>query len=474
MSVSTTTKTKAPPEFRWDVFVSFSHTDREWVETVLVDRLEAAGLDVCVDYNGFEGGHSSLQNVERAIGASRNFVAVLSPAWIQSEWTQFEWNLLATTHIEDKTRKLIPLMYEACEPRLSVSALSYRDFQDSERSRAAWPLLLRDLGADDRRIRELSERGLVALLELRDAPIVADAVARSKGALRIVSDKIEEFGLLKQLHEYLQQLEYPFDMLVQTLKRARHDPTAWDEAVLVEVDFGLAVTRTLEIANTGRYSASHLGWGERLLAASEEIQLAVMDRDLERTGAAARRVEQVLGSEPSRLNGILVATARHLPFKSFADVIHGAVAGLSLGREGNQQLDNFNCGIAAVNDLNSSLDSRLNLHDHLQAIHDSVHPVDVVLLKELQDLEYHWRIQGRLLDHLREAGVKQLPEHLFAIRDRLETEVKNGNLQEARRRFLEYRLKTRRALHDADQDLLSLCQELSTLGKRIIELLGSK
>ena len=36
-------------EYRYDVFISYSHADKAWVHGELLPRLEEAGLKVCID-----------------------------------------------------------------------------------------------------------------------------------------------------------------------------------------------------------------------------------------------------------------------------------------------------------------------------------------------------------------------------------------------------------------------------------------
>ena len=40
-------------EYRYDVFISYSHADEAWIEKTLLPRLEGAGLKVCIDYRDF-------------------------------------------------------------------------------------------------------------------------------------------------------------------------------------------------------------------------------------------------------------------------------------------------------------------------------------------------------------------------------------------------------------------------------------
>jgi hypothetical protein len=43
----------ADKEFKYDVFISYSHKDEEWVRNILLPTLEKQGLKVCVDYRDF-------------------------------------------------------------------------------------------------------------------------------------------------------------------------------------------------------------------------------------------------------------------------------------------------------------------------------------------------------------------------------------------------------------------------------------
>ena len=62
----------------------------------LLPRLKAAGLRVCIDAESFDIGVPSLVNMERAVADSRYVLLVLTPAWVASEWTEFEGLLTQT------------------------------------------------------------------------------------------------------------------------------------------------------------------------------------------------------------------------------------------------------------------------------------------------------------------------------------------------------------------------------------------
>src|SRR5689334_17893628 len=113
--------------FRYDVFISYSPTDRDWAEDWLRPRLENAGLQVCTD-DDFEPGVPKLINIERATGNSRQALLVLSPAWVESEWSEFAALLSQTFDPAARQRRLVPLMLQPCQVPPRISMLTSIDF----------------------------------------------------------------------------------------------------------------------------------------------------------------------------------------------------------------------------------------------------------------------------------------------------------------------------------------------------------
>ena len=118
--------------FLYDVFISYSHRDGAWVRDWLLPRLEAAGLRVCIDFRDFDVGVPSLVNMERAVERSRKTLLVLTPNWVESEWTNFEALLVQTDDPIGLRRRMLPLMLEKCELPKRVSIFTYADFTRSD------------------------------------------------------------------------------------------------------------------------------------------------------------------------------------------------------------------------------------------------------------------------------------------------------------------------------------------------------
>lgn len=182
--------------FDYDVFISYSHRDSEWVRNWLLPRLEEAGLRACIDFRDFEVGVPSLVNMERAAERSRKTLLVLTPNWIESEWTNFEALLVQTGDPSGLRRRILPLMRERCQPPKRIAMLTYADFTapgrwESELQRLvssfregaepprAGPAMPQattqasdtDIGQEQRHLRELlsAKRRRLQVLEIQEA-----------------------------------------------------------------------------------------------------------------------------------------------------------------------------------------------------------------------------------------------------------------------------------------------------------------
>lgn len=122
----------------YDAFISASPHDMGWVDTVLLPSLEATGLKVCIPSRDFEIGVPELVNIEHAIQNSRKILLVLTPQWIEDEWSNFGALLGQTDDPAALRRRILPLILEDCNPPSRLRALTNADLRD----RSSWPLQL--------------------------------------------------------------------------------------------------------------------------------------------------------------------------------------------------------------------------------------------------------------------------------------------------------------------------------------------
>lgn len=98
---------------RYDVFISYRHggEDTRFARD-LVATLESEGYRVAIDERDFPANASFLQEMERAIRQSRFTVALISARYLESGNTQEEAIIAKVLDMDDRKRRLIPIVIE--------------------------------------------------------------------------------------------------------------------------------------------------------------------------------------------------------------------------------------------------------------------------------------------------------------------------------------------------------------------------
>jgi TIR domain len=128
----------------YDVFISYrqQEPDGPWVRDVLVARLRAAGLRVFIDYESFRLGAPLVLEMARGVEQSRYTLAVLSPAYLASNFTELEGVLAEHLGLEMSQRRLLAVHRAPCEPRLGLRARLWLDMTTDEEVDGNMPRLV--------------------------------------------------------------------------------------------------------------------------------------------------------------------------------------------------------------------------------------------------------------------------------------------------------------------------------------------
>lgn len=123
-----------PPsdEFASDVFISYrqKEPDKTWVRKTLLPKLEAAGIRAVIDCRDFRLGAPIIDEMESAVVKSRYTLGVLTPAYLESNFTDLENVLAEHLGLELSQRRWIALMREECKPSLRIRARMWLDMID--------------------------------------------------------------------------------------------------------------------------------------------------------------------------------------------------------------------------------------------------------------------------------------------------------------------------------------------------------
>lgn len=129
-------------EYDYDVFVSYSHKDSNWVRNVLVPKLERHGFSVFID-SRFRAGAFGTQQMEDGVKNSRRVITVFTPRYFESDWAKLENVMAQILDPAARDRKLIPILRETCDIPLRLAGIHYRDLRTEDER--AWEKLIEDL-----------------------------------------------------------------------------------------------------------------------------------------------------------------------------------------------------------------------------------------------------------------------------------------------------------------------------------------
>jgi hypothetical protein len=123
-----------------DFFISYNKADREWAEWIAW-QLEKKGFSTVLQAWDFRPGCNFVLEMQKATEDSERTIAVLSPDFLTSLFTQPEW---AAAFVGDPTgeeRKLLPVRVRECKPGGLLKALSCIDLVDLNEEAAKNALL---------------------------------------------------------------------------------------------------------------------------------------------------------------------------------------------------------------------------------------------------------------------------------------------------------------------------------------------
>ncbi len=130
--------------YKYDVFISHSAKDREFVITLASD-LAQAGINVWLDQWNIKVGDSFAQAIDEAIKESRFVLMVMSPDYFQSTWTRQEWQYGLANELQEKGIRLIPVLYRDCDIPPMLRTKQWVDFRDEKEYKIIVNRLVADL-----------------------------------------------------------------------------------------------------------------------------------------------------------------------------------------------------------------------------------------------------------------------------------------------------------------------------------------
>jgi hypothetical protein len=110
-----------------DFFISYTSADKNWAEWIAW-QLEDAGYQVVIQAWDFRPGGNFVLDMQQAASESERTLAVLSPDFLKSLFTQSEWAAAFAKDPTGKKKSLLPVRVRDCKLEGLLSQIVYIDF----------------------------------------------------------------------------------------------------------------------------------------------------------------------------------------------------------------------------------------------------------------------------------------------------------------------------------------------------------
>jgi hypothetical protein len=484
------TQTMPPPDpaaatpvprdgYAFDAFISHSDADRDWVATGLVRPLKEAGIRVLYHLEDLGLGLNVVDAYERAVQRSRMTIAVLTPDWLASAWSQMASLFAAYLDPMGENCRLVPLKLKPCEPPTGIRTRIAVDFTRVEERDEALARLLAHLGLSphdvDHVVARSVSRGLRELYEMMQTPELREFLGGFQ-ALSAENDRQTKAMMrYKRLHDKFQAADNSFDQLVQQRKALRPEAESWEYLEDAAYDLDPEVGTVLDFARDAwpPDEAAEIDWAGRLEKAQADLKSAVQDQNLKLVDGAVNRLQMVFDKVPSRVNDRLFMLANKLPLSRLVGLsrqVHGRLAGKGFTGDAAARLETIDKGIDNLERLAQRLKTFVTNHNLLQEIDGTLRTVNVSSTPppDVEDIRALWpdlqEALGKLLPDPGKDWLPQLRDKAAALAAALDDPASAAGPQGARRvrtAFREFKSKATQGFNQVDQAMLRFCDDLN-------------
>jgi tetratricopeptide (TPR) repeat protein len=123
-----------------DFFISYASMNRAWAEWIAV-QVEQAGYSTVLQAWDFRPGTDFAHEIQRAVVSAGRTIAVLSPAYLVSEFGESEWRAAFVKDPTGERGLLVPVRVQQCEPPGLLASRVYVDLVDVDEAGARKRLL---------------------------------------------------------------------------------------------------------------------------------------------------------------------------------------------------------------------------------------------------------------------------------------------------------------------------------------------
>ena len=468
--------TSAPTtRYAHDVFVSYSHKDRQWVEEVLLPILNKNDLLVLTDHQ-FPLGKMSIKNMEDAVHESRRTVVVLTQDWIESKWSQYEAILTGYLDVTGSEGRLIPILLKPCdnlprqiEMRTRLELID-RTRIDTEMQRLVSTLQKRDDSSSP------PSRGTTKPVDVVGPSLttVADALRAEpvRGALRHyrsrfeeVCDRIQRLATFKDVHDQLHHLQLQcFNQINREAKLLSDgDPAAVENLIIHVQNLRLIIDELRRLTSEPCFERMDMDWVDELEAAYSRLKAAVASSDADGVRRGAKVIDRVLAVQPTFINTRLNDVARELGLEHVIAAICAICDDEQPSRFDGATVRMLIDARNALHQLHQNLTVLVGDHDRWQHADTQLRRVEKTIASDPDEIRDSWPALKAKIDNL--AGEAEWAVTLRSEGETIDSAMSAGDLKEVEKHFRIYRHHAVDRFFRVDSMLKRHSDELRKIGE---------
>ena len=484
---------------RNQIFISYSHKDKEWLDTLqlnLKPYLREMPV-VAWDDTRITAGADWEEEINRALSVTKIAVCLVSTDFITSDFIyQKELPYLLKAADAQELRVVpISVRFSAWKttPLKSIQWANepdkpLNDLDPADREKALVQIseliasFLADLPPDrptdvspkppepDTVIASQSaEEGLKALGELMLNPEVRGKVATFEAVFSASLKQIEILGYYKDLHDLLHNLQFKFysylTSLVRDAKLEPDDISIWDNVVDYERSLEQIIVGLRKSADPSLTTRIALPWIQKLLADLTQVFQAISENNIEGIATAIKPIQRVLATEPSRINDRLVVAAEAIQLPMLIEALVGVRNSIDVTGVNREKVNKFGNGVNAICDLKEKLYELIENHNRWQEIDIDFRRIEGLMTDDYSELENSWVD----LKAMTEAQVLNVKEDwaLLLARDiqKLDAALVMAEKKKIGQAFQTVRSRANYRFYDVDVSLKDLCDKLRKVGE---------
>jgi hypothetical protein len=315
--------------------------------------------------------------------------------------------------------------------------------------------------------------GLVALCELMQrSPVVRNAVNGFRNDFKSTHEQVNLLGDYKDLHDQLHKLQFHcYNGVVQAATRFPGDDLTLDSLIDHALTLEGIFEELKQVATRPSISKQELNWIDDVGLAKADLRNAVDSLDEASLKKVIWRLNRLLTIQPARINALLNYSAHALHLSELLSALASVSDTLSSPEFDTNQVAAFQSGLAAFGELNRSLSSLIDDHDHWQALDVELRRIEASIDRDLIEFEMSWPEIKLRAGPLYIDNSEEWASALKRESDILDEECKAKNPLKVRRGFRSYQRRVTDRFYRIDIKLKALCSDMRQIGMPLTAIL---